>query len=142
MQIARNPVVRKHMVCPITRFYSSPANNEPKPPGYPRRFFRACFAVGPKIRWALRKTQAFPDEICHLAGSMSAAGIYGFGAVTALNMAGVDTLALVAPFSVAGAAIGFGLKDIAQSYVAGTLMVLNRSVKRGQTVTIAGSYTG
>ena len=54
----------------------------------------------------------------------------------------IDTTPFVGLFGVGGAAIGFGMKDIANNYVCGIVMALQQLFKRGDEVTVAGSYTG
>jgi len=106
------------------------------------RVFR-FFAVGPKIHYFLEKSGAVVDpSLLNLISSSAALGVYAFAATTACSYFGVDTTPFVGLFGVGGAALGFGLKDIANNYVCGVLMALQSIFKRGDEVTVAGSFTG
>eukprot|EP00299_Pterocystis_sp_00344_P008572 c3306_g1_i2.p2 GENE.c3306_g1_i2~~c3306_g1_i2.p2 ORF type:complete len:195 (+),score=33.78 c3306_g1_i2:1266-1850(+) len=122
------------------------ASTQPPPPGRKRGVlgkFVGLFAVGPHINRILRKSSVLDDDdMINLISTAGALSVYSFAAVTVLNHYGVDTTPFVAGFSVAGAAVGFGLKDIAHNYVTGILMLLNRTFEKNARVTVGGTFTG
>lgn len=59
-----------------------------------------------------------------------------FGLVTALGTLGVNTSALVASLGLTGLTIGFALKDIAASLMAGLLLLIYRPFRRGDRVKV------
>ena len=78
----------------------------------------------------------------NLISTSTALGVYAFASVSAMTYFGIDTTPFVGLFGVGGAAIGFGMKDIANNYVCGIVMALQSLFKRGDEVTVAGSYQG
>lgn len=61
-----------------------------------------------------------------------------FGALTALGTVGVDVTALVAGLGLTGLTIGFALKDIVANFMAGTMLMLYRPFRRGDTIVVSG----
>lgn len=81
-------------------------------------------------------------SLLNLISISSALGIYAFIGMSVMTHFGIDTSPFVGFFGVGGAAIGFGMKDIANNYVSGIVMALQQLFKRGDQVTVASSYTG
>eukprot|EP00298_Acanthocystis_sp_HF-20_P001619 c12031_g1_i1.p1 GENE.c12031_g1_i1~~c12031_g1_i1.p1 ORF type:complete len:232 (+),score=77.66 c12031_g1_i1:62-697(+) len=129
------------------RFSSSAPEHPRVPPpkkSLTRRFFR-LFAIGPKLTYFIKKTSLVEDEdLVRLISTTGSLSVYTFIVAAILNSNGVDTTPFIAGFSVAGAAIGFGLREVAQTYLTGILMIVNRQFENGATVTVGGSekFTG
>lgn len=77
-------------------------------------------------------------DVVNLLGTIARWSILGFGFVTALGTLGVDITGLIAGLGLAGLALGFALKDIVSSTVAGILIILNRPFAAGDRVRVAG----
>ena len=77
-----------------------------------------------------------------LVSSTISTALYAFLIITIANKYDIDTTPFVAGFSVAGAAIGFGMKDIAYNYISGILIATEGLCKYGDIVTVAGKYKG
>eukprot|EP00485_Elphidium_margaritaceum_P011910 CAMPEP_0202704430 /NCGR_PEP_ID=MMETSP1385-20130828/17104_1 /ASSEMBLY_ACC=CAM_ASM_000861 /TAXON_ID=933848 /ORGANISM="Elphidium margaritaceum" /LENGTH=261 /DNA_ID=CAMNT_0049362451 /DNA_START=25 /DNA_END=810 /DNA_ORIENTATION=+ len=125
-------------------FSTAPSSSSATPQKRPflNRFFR-IFAVGPKIHFILEKSGAIVDHsLLNLVSVSSALAVYAFTAVTALSYIGVDTSPFVGLFGIGGAALGFGMKDIANNYLCGIILALQSLFKRGDKVTVAKAYTG
>lgn len=79
-------------------------------------------------------------DILQLLASATKAGIIGFGLVIALDTLGVQVTALIAGLGLTGFALGFALKDIVQSLVAGVMIMMNRPFRPGDYITVAGFH--
>ena len=101
-----------------------------------------AFWIGSRIAVAVSDRIARRDparrEAVQLIGAAARVGLLVFGAVTALGTAGVDVTALVAGLGLTGFALGFALKDILSSAVAGVLILFNRPFRSGDRITVAG----
>ncbi|ETN99538.1 hypothetical protein RFI_37932 [Reticulomyxa filosa] len=77
-----------------------------------------------------------------IISSTISVGVYAFIGVTLLRALGFDTTPFVAGFSFAGAALGFGLKDVAYNYVAGIILAIEGTFRYDDLVTIGGAHMG
>lgn len=60
------------------------------------------------------------------------------GVIIALHISGIDLTALTVVMSVFAAGIGFGLRDLANNFISGVLLLIERPVNIGDYVTLAG----
>lgn len=67
--------------------------------------------------------------------------VYALAVVQILLRFGVNLVALVAPATILGAAIGFGAQKIVQDFLAGFFIIAERQYGYGDTVTIDGGTT-
>ncbi|MBX3453796.1 mechanosensitive ion channel domain-containing protein [Ferrovibrio sp.] len=77
-------------------------------------------------------------DVLLLLANVARWGIMGFGIVTALGTLGVDVTGLIAGLGLTGFALGFALKDIVSSLMAGLLILLNRPFVGGDKITVTG----
>lgn len=103
----------------------------------------AAFWIGAWIVKALVGRLAAADrpyrrDVVNLLGTTARWTILGFGIVTALGTLGVDITGLIAGLGLTGFALGFALKDIISSTVAGVLIMLNRLFVTGDRIRVAG----
>ncbi|MFH1494183.1 MAG: mechanosensitive ion channel domain-containing protein [Pseudomonadota bacterium] len=68
------------------------------------------------------------------------AGLVLFGILIALPLAGIDITALSVFGGALGVGIGFGLQKIASNYVSGFIILLDRSIRIGDLVTVDNRY--
>ena len=61
------------------------------------------------------------------------------GLITGLGTMGIDISALIAGLGLTGFALGFALRDAVSNLLAGTLIILYRPFKPGDTITVAGN---
>ncbi|MBM3555172.1 MAG: mechanosensitive ion channel [Alphaproteobacteria bacterium] len=80
-------------------------------------------------------------EVIELLGKGGRVGLLIFGAITALGTAGIDVTALVAGLGLTGFALGFALKDVVSSSVAGLMILLARPFRVGETIKV-GDFSG
>lgn len=79
-------------------------------------------------------------DILQLLATTAKVGIIGFGVVIALDTLGVQVSALIAGIGLTGFALGFALKDVVQSLVAGVMIMMNRPFHQGDYITVAGFH--
>jgi len=77
-------------------------------------------------------------DVLMLLANTARWGIIGFGAVTMLGTLGVDITGLIAGLGLTGFALGFALKDIVSSLMAGLLILLNRPFVSGDEISVTG----
>src|SRR4029079_4563993 len=80
------------------------------------------------------------QDILQLLASVARFGIISVGIVVALDTLGVQVGALIAGLGLTGFALGFALKDILQSVLAGVMIMLNRPFRSGDYVEVAGFH--
>lgn len=102
-------------------------------------FLIAAWIVHKAIMRIARRDPARRD-ILHLLASATKVGIIGFGLVISLDTLGVAVSALIAGLGLTGFALGFALKDIVQSMVAGIMIMMNRPFQPGDYITVAGFH--
>jgi small-conductance mechanosensitive channel len=60
--------------------------------------------------------------------------------LVATNAAGIDLTALAVFSGAVGVGIGFGLQKVFANFISGIILLLDRSVKPGDTIVVAGQY--
>jgi small-conductance mechanosensitive channel len=61
------------------------------------------------------------------------------GIVCALGTAGVNVSALIASLGLLGFAAGYALKDLLSNIIAGFMLMLNRTIKKGDKISVSSS---
>jgi small conductance mechanosensitive channel len=104
-------------------------------------FCIAAWIVKALVRRIAKAGQPHRRDVVNLLGTVARWTILSFGFVTALGTLGVDITGLIAGLGLTGFALGFALKDLISSTVAGVLIMLSRPFRAGDTVrlpTVAG----
>jgi small-conductance mechanosensitive channel len=93
-------------------------------------------------RIIIRAAQHDPtrQDILQLLATAARFSIICIGLVVALDTLGVKVGALIAGLGLTGFALGFALKDILQSMLAGVIIMLNRPFRSGDYVEVAGFH--
>ncbi len=92
------------------------------------------------VQTAMAKRQVDPEIILLLA-RITQWSILVFGTVWALAQVNFNVTSFVAGLGIAGFTVGFALKDIAENFVAGILLLFQQPFEIGDTVETAG-YNG
>lgn len=101
-------------------------------------FWIASWIIKAFVRRIARAGRPQSRDVVNLLGTTARWLILGFGFVTALGTLGVDVTGLIAGLGLTGFALGFALKDIISSTVAGVLILLNRPFAAGDRIRVAG----
>lgn len=67
-------------------------------------------------------------------------GLIGFAGVIALNATGVDLTALTIFSGAVGVGIGFGLQKVVSNFISGIIILLDKSIKPGDTITLGDTF--
>ncbi len=78
------------------------------------------------------------SEVMKVLAGIARWVIVGAGALTALGTVGVDISALVAGLGLTGLTIGFALKDVIASLMAGIMLMIYRPFRRGDRIVVVG----
>lgn len=99
----------------------------------------ALFAVilGGILRNFGKKQKVDADVSNLLVNSLNTAVVI-VGILTALATIGINVTALVASLGLTGFALGFALRDVLSNIVAGVLILVYRSIKRGDYINVSG----
>jgi small conductance mechanosensitive channel len=104
-------------------------------------FVLVSWAVKAAVRRIARARRADQRDVINLIGTALRWTILAVGLVTALGTLGVDVSGLIAGLGLTGFALGFALRDIISSILAGILIMLNRPFAAGDYIrlpTVAG----
>jgi small conductance mechanosensitive channel len=77
-------------------------------------------------------------EVMAVLAGLAHWAILGAGVLTALGTLGVDISALVAGLGLTGLTIGFALKDVIASVMAGIMLMIYRPFRRGDRIAVVG----
>jgi small conductance mechanosensitive channel len=97
-------------------------------------FWVAAWAVKALVRRTANVAHPQRRDVINLLGTAARWTILGFGVVTALGTLGVDITGLIAGLGLTGFALGFALRDIISSILAGILIMLNRPFVAGDYI--------
>ena len=75
-----------------------------------------------------------------LFGKISDIALYAFAILVGLNIAGLDLRVLTVFGGALGLGIGFGLQKIFSNLISGIILLLDKSIKPGDTITVGDSY--
>ncbi|MCG3208538.1 MAG: Small-conductance mechanosensitive channel [Anaerolineae bacterium] len=98
---------------------------------------KICFQL---VRRALQHRQTDP-EVSLLLARVTQISILVLGIIWALSAVDFNVTGFVAGLGIAGFTVGFALKDIAENFVAGVLLLLQQPFDIGEAVE-AGGYAG
>ncbi len=101
-------------------------------------FWIAAWIVKALVRRLAAAGRPERRDVVNLLGTTARWTILGFGAVTALGTLGVDITGLIAGLGLTGFALGFALKDVISSIVAGVMIMLNRTFAAADRIKVAG----
>lgn len=89
------------------------------------------------------RVQALPNltpSVQVLIGKMIKIVLVTVAILAAINTVGIDLTALAVFSGAVGVGLGFGLQKVVSNFVSGIILLLDRSVKPGDTIAVAGHY--
>lgn len=102
-------------------------------------FVLAAYAASWLLRRSLHRVyrrRALDEGVQHALDRLLHYGVVALGAFVALENLGVSITALAGLGAVLAVGIGFGLQNIAQNFVSGLILLLERPVKKGDFVQV------
>ena len=90
-----------------------------------------------------QRVQSLPNltpSVQVLIGKMIKILLVTVAILAAVNAVGIDLTALAVFSGAVGVGLGFGLQKVVSNFVSGIILLLDRSVKPGDTIAVAGYY--
>ncbi|MEE2995969.1 MAG: mechanosensitive ion channel domain-containing protein [Pseudomonadota bacterium] len=90
-----------------------------------------------------QKVQSLPNltpSVQVLIGKMIKIVFVMVAILVAINTAGIDLTAFAVFSGALGVGVGFGLQKVVSNFISGIILLLDRSVKPGDTIVVAGYY--
>ncbi len=91
------------------------------------------------FRKMAERVEADRKPLVQLANQTVRYALIIVGLITGLGTMGIDVSALIAGLGLTGFALGFAFRDALSNVLAGTLIILCRPFKPGDTITVAGN---
>lgn len=101
------------------------------------------YFIANKIKKTIKKNQPnkIPKEITTFLADLSFYLILIIGFLLTLSLIGVNTNAIWASLGLGGFALGFALKDIISNFISGLMIILTKTYKIGDEITVS-NFTG
>ena len=93
------------------------------------------------IKWVLRRNRAIDETQRLLAEKLAAIVLFGFAILVGIDLLGIDLTALAVFSGALGLAIGFGLQKTVGNLIAGIILLMDRSIKPGDVISVADPGT-
>lgn len=99
-----------------------------------------AIAVGGFFERRLRATQDLTPSMQVLVGKVLKIGLMVLAGVVALSSAGVDLTAFTVLSGAIGVGLGFGLQKVVSNFISGIIILLDKSIKPGDTITVGETF--
>ncbi len=105
--------------------------------------FGVSWFVAGRVRWALEdqianRVEEIPEGLLHVIGNLARYTIIFMGWFIGLRSVGFQLDAVLVVFGALGVGMGFGLQNIANNFVSGVILLVERPIKVGDVVSVAG----
>ena len=105
--------------------------------------FAVTWFVAGRVRWALedqvgKRVEEIPEGVLHVIGNLARYTIIFMGWFIGLRSVGFQLDAVLVVFGALGVGMGFGLQNIANNFVSGVILLVERPIKVGDVVSVAG----
>ncbi len=88
----------------------------------------------------LQQSKELTPSIRVLVGKVVKIGLVIFAGATALSAVGVDLTALTVLSGAIGVGLGFGLQKVVSNFISGVIILLDKSIKPGDTITLGETF--
>ena len=105
--------------------------------------FGVTWFVAGRVRWLLEDqianhVEEIPEGLLHVIGNLARYSIIFMGWFIGLRSVGFQLDAVLVVFGALGVGMGFGLQNIANNFVSGVILLVERPIKVGDVVSVAG----
>ncbi len=105
--------------------------------------FTVTWFVAGRVRWALedqigQRVEEIPEALLHVVGNLARYTIILVGWFIGLQSVGFQLDAVLVIFGALGVGMGFGLQNIANNFVSGVILLVERPIKVGDVISVAG----
>ncbi|MDE2903455.1 MAG: mechanosensitive ion channel [Chloroflexota bacterium] len=105
--------------------------------------FAVTWFVAGRVRWVLEdhignRVEDIPEGVLHVIGNLARYTIIFMGSFIGLRSVGFQLDAVLVVFGALGVGMGFGLQNIANNFVSGVILLVERPIKVGDVVSVAG----
>ena len=101
-------------------------------------FWRLSYVASYVIN-RIGKARNVNSSLLGLMRQISWITVFVFGLTTSLNNLGVDLTALITSLGLTGFALSFALKDAISNVIAGVMVILYKTFKRGDEISVSGA---
>ena len=96
--------------------------------------------VGNYLDERVQSSEELTPSIRVLVGKIAKIGLVLVAATIALSSAGIDLTALTVFSGAVGVGLGFGLQKVVSNFVSGVIILLDKSIKPGDTISLEGTF--
>ncbi len=105
--------------------------------------FGVTWLVAGRVRWVLERqigsrVEEIPEGVLHVIGNLARYAIIFTGWFIGLRSVGFQLDSVLVMFGALGVGMGFGLQNIANNFVSGVILLVERPIKVGDVVSVAG----
>ncbi|MDH6231804.1 small-conductance mechanosensitive channel [Mesorhizobium soli] len=96
--------------------------------------------VGNYVDERIRSSEELTPSVRVLIGKIAKIGLVLVAGVVALSSVGVDLTALTVFSGAVGVGLGFGLQKVVSNFISGVIILLDKSIKPGDTISLEGTF--
>lgn len=96
--------------------------------------------VGKYLDERVQSSEELTPSIRVLVGKVAKIGLVLVACVIALSSVGIDLTALTVFSGAVGVGLGFGLQKVVSNFVSGVIILLDKSIKPGDTISLEGTF--
>ena len=136
-QLGRRPHIHNHAPPSLAfsrrGFATTGSNNNH--PNEPER--RSLFSLARPLESLLIRTRFLSDpDAAKLVAKTIALSVYTLAGISLLGTLGLDTSPLLTGIGITGFTLGFAVKEVATNLLSGAMLVMGRSVRKGQWIRV------
>ncbi|MBO0345938.1 mechanosensitive ion channel [Roseibium sp. CAU 1637] len=96
--------------------------------------------IGRYLDELVQKSEELTPSIRVLVGKVAKIGLVLMAAAIALSSVGIDLTALTVFSGAVGLGLGFGLQKVISNFISGIIILLDKSIKPGDTISLEGTF--